>query len=91
MHSKFGSEYLKERGKLEDEGVDGRIILKLTLKDQDMKAWTGFLWLSIEKIGGYSEHVNGPTNSTNAGSLTSWVTISFPKKILPHGSSSSVS
>jgi hypothetical protein len=23
--------------------------------------------------------------------LTSWVTISFPKKILPHGSSSSVS
>jgi hypothetical protein len=26
-------------------GVDGRTILKLILKKQDMRAWSGFIWL----------------------------------------------
>jgi hypothetical protein len=31
-----------------DLSVDWRIILMLTLKEQDVRAWTGLSWLSIE-------------------------------------------
>jgi len=34
-------------------GVDGRIILKRTLKKWDGEAWTGLIWLRIRTGGGH--------------------------------------
>jgi hypothetical protein len=42
---------MKERGDVEDLGVDGRIQLICTLKKLCGRAWTGFLWLRIGAIG----------------------------------------
>jgi hypothetical protein len=36
---------LKERDRLGDVGVDGRIILQRILKKQVMRVWTGLIWL----------------------------------------------
>jgi hypothetical protein len=43
---------LKGRGQLEALGVDGRIILKWSLKKSVGRAWTGLLWLRIGVSGG---------------------------------------
>jgi hypothetical protein len=40
------------RNRLEDPGVDRRIILKWILKRLDMGAWTGSIWLRIWTGGG---------------------------------------
>jgi hypothetical protein len=32
---------------LKDVDIDGTIILKLVLKDEDKMVWTGFMWLTI--------------------------------------------
>ena len=40
----------RERGHLEDQDVDGRIILKLALSG--LGAWTGLIWLRIGTGGG---------------------------------------
>jgi len=40
---------LKERDHLEDQGVDGTIILKWTFKKWYVGVWTGLVWLEIEK------------------------------------------
>jgi hypothetical protein len=42
------SEKLNGRDHLEDLGVDEGIILKCVLKIKGMRAWTGFIWFSIE-------------------------------------------
>ena len=39
---------LRERGHLEDPGVDGRIILRWIIRKWDVGAWTGLIWLRIE-------------------------------------------
>jgi len=38
---------MKERYKLKDVGVDGKMILKWVLKKQDRRAWIGFMCLRI--------------------------------------------
>jgi len=47
VHIRFWLGDLRERDKLQDLGVDGRIILKWLLKQWDVGAWTGFIWLRI--------------------------------------------
>jgi hypothetical protein len=39
----------RPRGRL---GIDERIILKSVLKNQDERAWTGFIWLRVGTSGG---------------------------------------
>ena len=38
---------LRERDKVEDLGVEGRIIIKCIFMKCDGAAWTGLLWLRI--------------------------------------------
>jgi hypothetical protein len=42
----------KERGHLEDLGIDGREILKVSLWWWDEKAWAGFMWVRLGTSGG---------------------------------------
>jgi hypothetical protein len=44
----------KPKGKrqLERHRLDGRIMLKLIIKKQDVRKWTGFTWLKIVYSGG---------------------------------------
>jgi len=46
----FGGENVKERGYLEDPGIDG-MIFKWMLKKQDGETWNEFIWFMI-KCGG---------------------------------------
>jgi hypothetical protein len=36
---------LKERDEMEDLSTNGKILIKLILKIQDGRLWTGFIWL----------------------------------------------
>jgi len=45
---------LRERGHLEDPGVDGRIILRFIFRKSDVGVWTGSSWL---RIGTGGEHL----------------------------------
>jgi len=38
---------LRERGRLEDPGIDGRIILRRIFRKWDVGTWTGLIWLRI--------------------------------------------
>ena len=49
----FWWENLKERDHLEDPGVDGRIILRWTIRKLDVRAWTGSKWLRTGTGGGH--------------------------------------
>jgi hypothetical protein len=39
---------LRERDRLEDTGVDGRIILRWIFRKWNVVVWTGLSWLRIE-------------------------------------------
>jgi hypothetical protein len=47
MHTRFYSGNLKGRDRLGDLDVHERMILKLMLEEQNVKVWTGFIWLRI--------------------------------------------
>ena len=45
---------MRERGHLEDPGIDERIILiKMDLQEVGWGAWTGLIWLRIRTGGGH--------------------------------------
>ena len=44
---------LRERDRLRDPGVDGRIILRLIFREYDVGIWTGWSWLRIVTGGGH--------------------------------------
>jgi len=46
-----GGEVLRERNHMEDQGADGRIILKRIFKKWN-GAWTGLMWFGTGTIGG---------------------------------------
>ena len=49
----FGGGNLRERGYLEDPGVDGRIILIWIFRKWGVGAWIGSIWLRIGICGGH--------------------------------------
>jgi hypothetical protein len=49
MHTEFLTGNVKEIHNWEDLGED--MILKLILKKQDDRFWTGFIWLKLEASG----------------------------------------
>ena len=53
MHRGFWWGSLRERGHLEDAGVDWRIIFKMDPQEVDMGVWTGSMWLRIRTGGGH--------------------------------------
>jgi len=44
---------LKERDRLGDPGIDGRIILRCILRKWDLGVWSGSSWLRIGTGGGH--------------------------------------
>jgi len=61
VHTGFWWGNLRERGHLEDLGVDGAIILKWICKKWDGYAWAGLIWLRIG-TGGRQAFVNAIIN-----------------------------
>jgi hypothetical protein len=47
VYTGFWCGNLRERGHLEDPGVDGRIILRWIFRHWDRGVWTGLMWLRI--------------------------------------------
>jgi hypothetical protein len=47
LHAEFWWVNPRERDKLEDVGLDRRIILKWFFKKRNDEAWTGLIWLRI--------------------------------------------
>jgi hypothetical protein len=43
---------LRERHHLEDQGLDGKIILRWLFRKWDVTVWTGSFWLRIGTVGG---------------------------------------
>jgi len=42
-----------ERENLEDQGLDGRLILRWTFRMWDVRVWTGSIWLRIGTGAGH--------------------------------------
>jgi hypothetical protein len=63
MHTKFWVENLKRRDHVEDRGRDGKIVLKWIMRKQDVRLWTGFIWLVLGSSSGSFELGNEPLGS----------------------------
>jgi hypothetical protein len=44
---------LREMDRLEETGVNGRIIIRLNFRKWDVGAWSGSIWLRIGTDGGH--------------------------------------
>ena len=53
MHTGFWWGNLREIDHFEDQGIDGRIILRWIFRDWDEGTWTGLIWLRIGRGGGH--------------------------------------
>jgi hypothetical protein len=52
VYTGFWGGNLKERNHLEDQGIDGRILLRWIFRKWDVGAWTGSSWLRKGTRGG---------------------------------------
>ena len=66
-YTRFWWGYLRERDRLEDSDVDGRIILTWILRKWDVGAWTGSSWLRIGTVAGICEYGNEPSGFIQCG------------------------
>jgi len=53
VYTGFWWEDLEERGHLEDQDIDGRIILRCIFRKCDVRVWIGSIWLRIGAGGGH--------------------------------------
>jgi len=53
VYARFWWGKLRERDRLEDPSVDGRIILRWNFRKWDVGFWTGSSWLRIGTGGGH--------------------------------------
>jgi len=68
LHTGFSWGNLRERGHLEDPGLDGSLILQWIFRKWDVRMWTGSSWLKIG-TGGPRKRGNEPSGSINSGEL----------------------
>jgi hypothetical protein len=52
VHTTFWPENMKGRNHKEDLDIDGMTVLKWILKKDDVRVWTGFIWLRVGTSGG---------------------------------------
>jgi hypothetical protein len=50
-----------------DQGVDGRILLPWILRKQEVRMWTGFIWLGIGRVVSSVKHGIEPLSSIKGG------------------------
>jgi hypothetical protein len=58
---------------LEDQGVDGRIILRWIFRKWNVGAWTGFSWLRIGTVAVTCEYGNELLGSIKCGEFLDWL------------------
>jgi hypothetical protein len=52
VHTGIWWENVRERGPLEELGVDGKLIFEWNLNISNVRVWPGLIWLWIVKGGG---------------------------------------
>jgi len=58
---------VRERDRLQDQVVDGRIILKWIFMKLGGVVWTGLIWLRVGQLAGCCECGNEPLGSIKCG------------------------
>ena len=59
----------EERARLEDLGLNGRIILKWISKDAVRRAWTGLIWIRTKEVAGCCFRANERLYSIKFGNF----------------------